>query len=185
MTEIEFISEERLRKYISLSNTPATAVILHNQTLRLGASIMSMIAMIELALRNATNETCIRHFQSDSWLTNATISSKLSESEQSHIGKARKQAQRAIYAKKSFKEKATLDDVAFPNGVPHNLSERRLKASRIETIPVTHGQIIAQTTIAFWKRLYSADYENLLWKPCLKRVFPDKKIKRNEISKNL
>lgn len=47
VTEVEFISSERLEKYRDLTSNVETAIILHNQTLRLGTSLMSMIAMIE------------------------------------------------------------------------------------------------------------------------------------------
>ncbi len=44
---------------------------------------------------------------------------------------------------------------------------------------------MSQTTFAFWKRLYSAKYEDLLWRRSLKRVFPDKSIDRGKIAKSL
>lgn len=41
---------------------------------------------------------------------------------------AKKHAQRAIYAKKSVREKAALDAVAFPDGVPENITDRTRKS---------------------------------------------------------
>ena len=37
----------------------------------------------------------------------------------------------------------------------------------------------------FWKRLYSDDYEQALWRTALKRVFPDKSLKRATIAAQL
>lgn len=37
----------------------------------------------------------------------------------------------------------------------------------------------------FWKRLYSGDYEQALWRTALKRVFPNKSLKRATIATQL
>lgn len=101
------------------------------------------------------------------------------------ISKAHSQAQRALYSKLSYKEKSFLDCFAFPQGVPVNTIHKTKVNKRQALYVVSHGQVISQTTIAFWKRLYSNDYENDLWKPSLKRVFPNKKMKRIQISRAL
>jgi hypothetical protein len=46
------------------------------------------------------------------------------------------------------------------------------------------GQIVAQLTFFFWKRMYSKNYENMLWKP-LKTLFPDKNLKRPYVATQL
>jgi hypothetical protein len=50
---------------------------------------------------------------------------------------------------------------------------------------VSDGKVIAETTFYFWKRLYSADYEQTLWRPTLKRTFPNKKMKRAQVAEHL
>jgi len=56
---------------------------------------------------------------------------------------------------------------------------------RQATINVSAGQIIAQLTMHFWKRLFSDDYEKILWKRALKKVFPNKTISRSDVAKCL
>ena len=55
MDIVDFISEERLKTYEDQTDRRERAIALHNQTLQLGSSLMSMIALFELALRNSTN----------------------------------------------------------------------------------------------------------------------------------
>lgn len=77
-----------------------------------------------------------------------------------------------------------MDAFAFPQGVPVGATHDKKSKARITMFDVSHGQIVAQTTIYFWKRLYSKDYE-VLWDRCLKKAFPNKSIQRNEVSRNL
>ena len=63
-----------------------------------------------------------------------------------------------------------------------NLLARKKKR---ENIPVSDGKIIAELTFAFWKRLYSAEYEHQLWRTTLKRTFPNKTLKRAHVSAQL
>ena len=61
--EIEdFISAERLRTYQNHTDQQKKAVALHNHTLQLGTSLMAMIALLELSLRNITNQLLIEDF---------------------------------------------------------------------------------------------------------------------------
>lgn len=98
------------------------------------------------------------------------------------IENAVRQAQRAAYAKLSNTDKKNLDSIAFPGGIPSDAShEMRVKA-RQRQIPVGTGQIVAQLTLYFWKRLLSAEYEQTLWKRSLKTVFPNKTVERTDVS---
>lgn len=185
MSIIELISAERLNTYRELTGSEKQAIALHNHTLQLASSLMSMIALLELALRNTTNQRLIEDFGDGEWLLPSSSTLPLRPQEQRMISKAHSHAQRAMYAKLSYKEKAALDSRAFPNGVPTAITHSKKVKARQALFEVSHGQVISQTTIAFWKRLYSNDYENDLWKPSLKRVFPNKKLKRSQISKSL
>lgn len=42
--------------------------------------------------------------------------------------------------------------------------------------------MITQLTMYFWKRLFSRDYEQTLWKPALRRIFPNKAIDRSAVA---
>ena len=52
-------------------------------------------------------------------------------------------------------------------------------------IQVTDGKIIAELTFYIWKRLCGPDYEHTLWRPTLKKVFPNKQVKRADVADNL
>ena len=47
------------------------------------------------------------------------------------------------------------------------------------------GQLIAQLTLFFWKRLFSSDYEEALWRRSLKRLFPNKRMGRADVAAHL
>lgn len=185
MSIVELISAERLNTYLNFTDGQRQAVALHNHTLQLGSSLMSMIALLELALRNTTNQRIIEDFGDGQWLLPASETLPLKAAEQRMISKAHSHAQRAMYAKLNYREKSALDALAFPDGITLGITHAKKVKKRQALFEVSHGQVISQTTIAFWKRLYSSDYESDLWKPSLKRVFPNKKLKRNQISRAL
>jgi hypothetical protein len=146
---------------------------------------MSMIALLELALRNATNHQLVIDFGDENWLVSEKSPVPLKAFERKAVAAAIGHAQRAAYAKLNHKEKAWLDAFAFPSGVPSGMKHKTVVSKRQRLFVVSHGQVISQTTFSFWKRLYSNDYESVLWKRSLKRVFPNKVLKRSDISSNL
>lgn len=146
---------------------------------------MSMIALLELSLRNSTNHCLVRDFGDNEWLLPGRTSLPLKQAEQKAISTAISHAQKAAYSKLSYKEKGLLDAFAFPTGVPPGTPHKTAVKKRQALFAVSHGQIIAQTTIYFWKRLYSSQYETDLWKPSIKRVFPNKTLKRSDVSSAL
>ena len=185
MDIVDFISSERLRTYENHTDIAKKAIALHNHTLQLGSSLMSMIALLELSLRNATSQRLAEDFNDDHWLEPGHTSLPLKQFEQTAISTAIQHAQKAAYSKLSYKEKSYLDAFAYPSGVPQGTSHKKVVRERQALFVVTQGQIISQTTLSFWKRLYSSEYEDELWKPSLKRVFPNKSLKRSDISKSL
>lgn len=185
MDIVDFISEERLMTYEGHTDSRKKAIALHNHTLQLGSSIMSMVALMELSLRNVTNQRLVVDFGDDEWLLPGHNAFPLGAQEQKTISSAVSNARKAAYSKLSYREKSGLDSSAFPQGIPARMSHKNVVKRRQALIPVTHGQVIAQTTIAFWKRLFSSDYEDTLWRPSLKKVFPNKKLKRSDISSHL
>lgn len=185
MEVVDFISVERLRTYRNITDSEKKAIALHNHTLQLGSSLMSMIALIELSLRNSTNQRLGHDFNDPDWLLPGKAALPLEPDLAQMISKASSNARKAAYAKLTYKQKKALDLQAFPAGVPVGLPHSAVVRKRQDLIAVSHGQILAQTTLGFWKRLYSNEYEDTLWKPSLKKVFPDKKLKRSQISQNL
>ena len=182
MEIVELISEERLATYDEITAGRKQAIALHNQTRQLGSSLMSMIAVLELALRNATNIHLINVFGEADWLLPGDTSVPLHSPDKAKVSAAQSNAQKAAYAKLNGEQKRQLDAVAFPNGVPDRISRKKKVGKRRATITISHGQVLAQTTFYFWKRLYSSEYTDTLWKPALKRVFPNKSLQRGQIS---
>ena len=181
--EIEdFISVERLQTYQKHTDHQKKAIALHNHTLQLGTSLMAMIALLELSLRNITNQFLIEDFGDDEWLLPGHTTLPLKPFETTAISKAYSHAQKAAYSKLSYKEKTRLDTQAYPNGIPTNLSHKTLVKKRQAIFTPSHGQVISQTTLSFWKRLYSDEYNSTLWKPSLKKVFPNKSLSRSDVS---
>ena len=164
------LSPERLAALTALTGSTRTAVELHQATLSLNADLMNVIASIELSLRNSVCEN----------LTTAPFQWKAIEN--GIVQKALDSARRAEYSKMTQAQKAALDARAFPQGRPANTSHLKRAVARRRQIPVSDGKVVAETTLYFWKRLYSSDYEQTLWRPTLKKTFPNKATKRAQVA---
>lgn len=185
MKIVDYISQERLATFDSFTDTQDRAIVLHNHTLQLGSSLMSMIALFELALRNSTNHQLITDYGDDNWLLPVSATIPLKPFEVKAQKTAVRHARKAAYSKFSYKEKTYLDAFAYPGGVPATASHDEKARERQKLFVVSHGQVISQTTFSFWKRLYSGDYAGTLWKKSLKKVFPNKDIERADVAKAL
>ena len=179
------LSRERLAALIQRTGSPKAAIELHQETLRLGASLMHITATIEIAVRNSVSSCLEGHFQSPYWLTNPSPPFTWKEPEKKKINSAVDSAQRSEYSKLTQAGKAALDDLAFPSGRPPNLSHLKRAQRRRKQINVTHGKIVAELTLYFWKRLFGPDYEQSLWRTALKKTFPDKGLRRSEVAVQL
>ena len=182
---VDFISPERLKTYEGHTDSQKKAIALHGHTLQLGSSLMSMIALLELSLRNSSNHCLTNGFGDADWLLPGKKVVPLKPFEMKAISTATNHAQKAAYSKLSYKEKTYLDAFAYPTGIPAGTPHKNVVKKRQSLFVVSHGQIVSQTTFSFWKRLYSGEYEADLWKPCLKKVFPNKNLKRGEIAASL
>ncbi|TWD46806.1 Abi-like protein [Agrobacterium vitis] len=180
-----FLSRERLGNLHRLTGNWRAAIELHQMTLRLGTDLMTLIAVIEIALRNSICENLAQFFGQPDWLLNPPLPFKWKDKDKRKIQEARKNAQRAEYSKLSQAEKADLDRLAFPGGPPADLSHSDRSRERQRQIPVTDGKIIAELTFYIWKRLCGPDYEHTLWRPVLKKSFPNKRVKRSDVAENL
>ncbi|MCY0853145.1 hypothetical protein [Cupriavidus sp. D39] len=182
------LSSERLSTFERLAGSNRGAIALHQEMLRLAASLMTVTAVVEIALRNAVCDRLTDHFGVADWLRGPTGPFNWGAEERDKIIQAEKSAQKAAYAKLTQEQKRQLDAAAFrnrggtaPAGIPHE----QLSRVRQAAIPVPMGQVVAQLTMYFWKRLFSGDYDHALWKPALKRVFPDKSISRAAVASHL
>ncbi|EQD56251.1 protein containing DUF1526, partial [mine drainage metagenome] len=180
------LSPERLAPFVTIAGTEQDAIRLHDQALRLSAALMPVVAIMEIALRNAVCERLRAKLGVPNWLT-APPTSHLTwhKKEQDGIKKAIAQAQRAAYAKLSNANKKALDALAYPAGVPKHAGHAKRARARQAKINVGIGQTVAQLTLSFWKRLFSSDYESALWKPILRQLFPNKGISRVLVAQHL
>jgi len=179
------LSPERLANLTALTGSPHIAIELHQQTLNVSARLMTVIANVELALRNTVCENLTTFFGTPGWLTHPPAPFQWRKTENQNAQKALESARRSTYSKMTQAEKAALDAKAFPSGRPPNTSHLQRATQRRRQIIVSDGKIIAETTFYFWKRLYSPDYEQTLWRPTLKRTFPNKKMTRAQVAEHL
>jgi hypothetical protein len=176
-----FLSSERLSTFQSITGSMREAILLHQQMLQLGTTLMSVTAVIEVAIRNAICERISTQL-GGGWLRTPPASFVWDRAEKSKIGIAESSARKAVYAKMPHAVKKSLDAQVFPHGIPSGLTHDDISKERLKQIVVADGQIIAQLTMAFWKRLFSSEYEYELWDRSLKYIFPDKKLKRSDIA---
>jgi hypothetical protein len=179
------LSPERLAALTALTGSPRTAIELHQATLSLNADLMNVIASIELALRNTVCENLTAFFGVPGWLIRPVAPFQWKQIENNIVKKSLDSARRAEYSKMTQAEKGALDALAYPNGRPPNTSHLKRAVDRRRQIQVSDGKVIAETTLYFWKRLYSADYEQTLWRTTLKKTFPNKMIRRPQVAEKL
>ncbi|UIF87919.1 hypothetical protein [Cupriavidus sp. UYPR2.512] len=180
------LSSERLSTFERLAGSNRGAIALHQEMLRLGASLMAVTALIEIALRNAVCDRLTEHFGTADWLRSPPQTFRWEDELKGKIAQAEGSAQKVAYAKLSQEQKRQLDQRAFRNGAPPaGLSHERVSKARHSAIGVPMGQVVAQLTMYFWKRLFSTDYEHALWRPALKHVFPDKSVTRANVATQL
>lgn len=182
---VRLLSRERLKVLERLTGSYESAIELHQETLRLGAALMHVTATVEIALRNAVCENLTAHFGVPNWLTQTPVGFQWRDFESKKIAAAVDSAKRSEYSKMAQAEKAALDVLAYPNGRPPNISHLKRAKDRRRRIEVSEGKVVAELTMFFWKRLSGPDYEQTLWRTTLKRVFPNKKLKRAEIAVQL
>ena len=179
------LSVERLNKLIAITRDETIAVSSHQDTLGLNSHLMKIVATVEIALRNNIYNNIANYFGVANWLQQPPIALTLVDGDRKKIVSALDSAKRSEYAKKSQAEKAVLKASVFPNGKPPDIKPFKFVQKKRENIPVSDGKVIAELTFAFWKRLYSSEYEYQLWRPTLKRTFPNKNLKRSHVSAQL
>jgi len=181
----KMLSPERLDALVKLTGSSKTAIELHQETLRLGASLMNVTATIEIALRNSVCENLSHHFGVPNWLLQPPVPFQWREPERKKITLALDSARRAEYSKLTQAQKAALDLLAYPHGRPPSTSHLKRAQDRRRRINVSEGKVIAELTLYFWKRLYGPEYDQTLWRTSLKKTFPYKKLSRAVVATHL
>ena len=176
------LSRERLGKLVEVTGDLEAAISLHQDALRIGAHLMTIIATVEISLRNIICENLSEHFAVSNWLSQPPIMLDWREPERNKLKQAIDSARKAEYAKLSQTEKSNLDTKAYPNGIRTNNSHLQRSKDRRRQLVISEGKIVAELTLYFWKRLYGPDYEQSLWRTTLKRTFPDRKLKRADVA---
>lgn len=182
---VRLLSAERLATFTRISGTERGALQLHDQTIRIASALMPVICILEIGLRNAVCDRLATIAGARDWLMSPALPFVWRASEAAKLDEALRQARQASYAKLTEFEKHRLDNAAFPNGVPRKIGSRDRFLARQRTLDVSQGQLVSQLTLFFWKRLFSTDYEDTLWKRGLRALFPDKGICRSAISSRL
>jgi hypothetical protein len=182
---LSLLSAERLSIYTNITGDVRSAIELHDLVLQTSAALMPVVAMIEIALRNAICDRLGAHFRTVDWLQNPPHPFVWRGEEIDALRRSRRHVQQAGYARRNQHQKRQLDKLAFPQGVPEGLSHLDRVRARRQHIQITFGQLVAQLTLGFWKRLFSADYDASLWDRSLKRLFPDIGFTRANVAKNL
>jgi hypothetical protein len=176
------LSAERLRALTALTGSAKIAIELHQETLRVGASLMTVIATIEIALRNSVCENLTQHFAVPNWLRQPPVPFQWRAPELKKVAMAHDSARRAEYSKLTQAQKHALDALAIQDGRQPARSHLDTAKDRRKHIAVSDGKIIAELTLYFWKRLYGPDYDQSLWRTSLKRTFPCKKLSRAHVA---
>jgi hypothetical protein len=171
------LSPERLAALTALTASVRVAVELHQETLSLGAGLMNIIASVEIGLRNSVCENLTAYLETAGWLIRPVAPFQWKTIENGIVQKALDSARSAAYSKMTQAEKAALDARAFPKGRPSDTSHLKRAVMRRRQISVSDGKVIAETTLYFWKRLYSGD-----WRTTLKKTFPNKSLKRAQVA---
>jgi hypothetical protein len=146
---------------------------------------MNVTASVEIALRNAVCENLTHHFAVPNWLIQPPVPFQWLEQDRKKIVAALDSARRAKYSKMTQAQKAALDGLAYPSGRPAGTSHLKQVKDRRKHISVSEGNVIAELTLYFWKRLYGPEYEQSLWRTTLKRTFPNKTLTRARVAERL
>lgn len=182
---VGMLSAERLAKLTAISGSQQEALELHQQTLQLNSSTMVVVATVEIAIRNAVCQNLDVHFGTNTWLTAPPVHFSWRRTERDKISNAVDSAKRAEYSKLTQAQKSALDTLAYPTGRPPGTPHSQRSRARRNQISVSNGKVVAELTLYFWKRLFGPDYEQSLWRPTLKRLFPDKSISRANVASHL
>lgn len=182
----DLLSENRLGELVRITGSHERAIEFHQQSLKLGTSLMNIIATVEIALRNAIKQNLNTHFGNENWLGQQPSLTIWRQQEINKIGKAIEDTKRVKYAKLNQSEKDRLYRVEYPSGShPPNLPYKQRMINMQRHISITDIDIIPALTFNYWKRLYSRTYEPTLWYTSLQNTFPNTQMSRPIVESSL
>lgn len=152
------LSPERLGALTQLTGSARAAIELHQETLGLGTSLMTVIATVEIALRNSVCENLSQHFATTGWLMRPPAPFRWRDQERGKLEQALDSARRAAYSKLTQAQKSALDAQAFPRGRPPRSLAFETRESAARAARRNRGQNHSRADplfleAAFWARL--------------------------------
>lgn len=182
---VTLLSSDRLATLYRITNSHDAAIELHQDMLHINKCLMAIIAVLEISTRNSICDLLHHQFAAHpGWLRSPPLPFTWKQVEAAKIKKAVKDAQRAKYAKLNHQDKLALDAIAYPAGNAADFTHDEKSAERRKHLIVSDGDVVAQLTLGFWKKLFSGEYQEDLWKRSLKKIFPDRAISRSEVAAN-
>lgn len=148
-------------------------LLLHAQLGQLNGAIYASISLFEVHFRNMIL-CCLDDVYGDTWLYTTPIT----DFANLHwaVKTAERSAKRNSYSKLPYKDRKA-KKVQFA-GQP----EDQKKKNAIETMIVSRSDIVPHLYFSFWKSLFSKSLEPQMWNKGLRKIFPDKNIKRGQVS---
>lgn len=172
--ELELIfSQDRIDNLKQIYNLSSkNTVLLNEQLAALNGTIHASISVLEIHLRNVTiTQLKVMHgptwynqgiFATDNWLKNAIKSATIS-------------AKRNNYSKMTHQTRRQLKSTFAGN-------QAQKKKSAINSMAFSEGDLVAHLYFSFWRKLFSRSYEPQIWLFGLRKIFPNTKITRGQIS---
>lgn len=162
---MRLLSAERLHALTSLTGSDEAAIELHQETLRVGASLMTVIATIEIALRNSVCENLTQHFAVPNWLRQPPVPFHWRAPELKKVTMAIDSARRAEYSKLTQAQKHALDAHAYPSGRPPAKSHLDRAKDRRKQIAVSMARSLPSLRYTFGSGSTALNTTNLYGAP--------------------
>ncbi len=187
---VELLSIERLYAIPTDSDskgsvTDAFTIRLHQESLSLSGDLMSIVGVIEIALRNVVYRNLNQYFKTNDKFFQSPKPFEWSKSEKKDIVKASNFAKRAKYDKMSYEQKRHLQKQAAEDETFQNAEHHKKFDIVCSPISVSDSDMIAKLMFNFWKKMYSDKYDEALWHKTLKNTFPNAKNIHKSIIKHL
>ena len=173
--EIAF-SKDRLHRLQTIYTVDDLALVLiHEQLNELSGAIFASVLIFEVHLRNLVSHQLLQMFGAG-WYDVNVFSSKPS------LKNAVKMTRDRAY-RNAFSKLTSTDRRALRIGTAGTKKQRDKQASK--KLIITDGDIISHFYFSFWRTLFSKSYEPQLWNFGLRKLFPQKTVKRGNVSEHL
>jgi Abi-like protein len=149
------ISSERLQTFRNQQIDDAATFALYQHNIALCEAFYSSLHVFEVALRNSL-EGILKTVFGEEWFSEQRLFNLLSPED----------------ADKIYKALAKLEAAN---------RERRQKKQAEK--PTTSGRVVSQLSFGFWTGLLGVDYQQIIWNPYRKRIFPEALPTQRDISR--